>query len=264
MASAQVKSAILIAGLLCDSKTIVIEKSPSRDHTERMLAHLGAGIVVNGGSITVDGGELSAHEIFVPGDISSAFYFLLAGILAHGPGVRIENVGLNPTRLGGLTTLRLMGADVRIKETGTRNGESYGEIEAHHSALHRIDILPEMIPTLVDEVPALALAATQADGKTIICGARELRFKESDRLHTIAVELNRLGAAVIEREDGLEIDGPTPLRGTTVQSYHDHRLVMTLAIAGLIARGETLIRDADSVDVSYPEFFSTLNTLTAI
>jgi len=263
VASAQVKSAILIAGLLCEGATTVVEKTPSRDHTERMLRYLDAGIAVDDGSITVSGGDLGAKEIIIPGDISSAFYILLAAALVGGPGVRVLNVGLNPTRLGGIAVLRKMGADIRVSEGGTCNGEPYGEIEAHRSKLYAVNITPEMIPCLVDEIPALALAATQAEGKTIFSGAQELRRKESDRLKGIADGLNRMGAAIIEKNDGLEINGPTPLQGATVASDHDHRLAMTLAIAGLIAGGETVIRDADSVAVSYPGFFEALDDITA-
>ena len=261
IASAQVKSAILIAGLLCRGETTVIEKTPSRDHTERMLKYLEAAITTEGRTITVEGGELPAKEIAVPGDISSAFYFLLGAILARGSSMRILGIGLNPTRLGGITALQKMGADIRISQRGSRNNEPYGEIEASSSALRGMTIPPEMIPTLIDEIPAIALVATQAEGKTIISGAKELRFKESDRLHTTATELTRMGAAIRQRDDGLEIDGPTPLRGTTVHSHRDHRLAMTLTIAGLIADGETVIEDAEAIEISYPEFFKTLETL---
>jgi len=261
VASAQVKSAILIAGLLTGGRTTVIENIPSRDHTERLLEYLGANIDINGSSCAVEDGEIRPARITVPGDISSAFYFVLAGMLANGPGVRVDRIGLNPTRTGGIDVLRRMGAEIEVSTLTTHNGEPSGDITIHRSRLSAIDISPSEIPSMVDEIPALALAATQADGKTTISGARELRYKESDRLHTVAIELNRLGAAIVEREDGLEIDGPTPLRGTTVQSHGDHRLSMTLAIAGLIASGETVIQGAETVEVSYPDFFQTLSAL---
>ncbi len=173
----------------------------------------------------------------------------------------IQNVGLNSTRSGGLAVLEAMGAEMQITETGKQNNEPSGTIEIQSSTLQAVEIGPQMIPSLVDEIPALALAATQASGTTIIYGAKELRHKESDRLATIAAELNRLGARVTEREDGLEISGPTPLCGTRVKSHNDHRIAMTLAIAGLIADGETVIEDADVVGISFPEFFATLTSL---
>jgi 3-phosphoshikimate 1-carboxyvinyltransferase len=262
VASAQVKSAILLAGLFCTETTSITERTPSRDHTERMLQYLGGRIAVDNNRISIEGSELAAADLTIPGDISSAFYFLLAGVLAGGSDVRVEQVGLNPTRLGGITALQNMGADIRIVQTGECNHEPYGRIDAYPSRLQGIKITPEMIPSLVDEVPALTLAATQAEGKTIITGAKELRFKESDRLQTVATELSRMGGSIIQREDGLEITGPSPLRGAFAKSYHDHRLAMTLGVAGLIAAGETVISHAEAIEVSYPEFFATLEKLT--
>lgn len=262
VASAQVKSAILIAGLYGSGTTVVREKSVSRDHTERMLEYLGADLTAQRGTISLKGGELRAAPLAVPGDLSSAFYFLLAGILAPDGRVRVHDVGLNPTRCGGVSVLKGMGAEMRTTETALHNNEPSGTIEVRSSALRAIEIDAQMIPLLVDEIPTIALAATQAAGTTIIRGAKELRYKESDRLATTAAELNRLGANITEREDGLEIAGPTPLHGTQVASHNDHRIAMTLAVAGLIADGETIIENADVVGVSFPEFFNILRVLT--
>ncbi|MFQ6002384.1 MAG: 3-phosphoshikimate 1-carboxyvinyltransferase [Candidatus Zixiibacteriota bacterium] len=263
VASAQVKSAILIAGLFCQGETKVEEKIPTRDHTERMLRYLGADIKTSPDVIVVKGGkELRASDIFVPGDISSAIYFILAAILLKNSWVKIENVGQNPTRMGFIEALKKMGADIRIGNVKTKNEEPYADLEARSSELKAIEVSPEMIPSMIDEIPALALAATQAKGKTIIHGAGELRFKESDRLKTMATELKKLGAWVKEKEDGLEIIGPIKLAGATCHTYGDHRLVMTLAVAGLMAQGVTLIKDAEVVAVSFPGFFERLALLT--
>jgi 3-phosphoshikimate 1-carboxyvinyltransferase len=261
IASAQVKSAILIAGLYCDKETSVIQNYQSRDHTERMLKHFGCKIKFLENKIILKGRQPEAHDILVPGDISSAVYFIVAGLLTSDSKIEISNVGLNETRVGFLKVLEKMGANITIKLTGLRNEEPYGNIKVGSSKLKAIEIGPETIPSMVDEIPLLALAATQANGTTIIRGAQELRFKESDRLNGIATQLNRLGAAVIEKPDGLQITGPTPLKGATVDSFGDHRLAMTLSIAGLIADGETIIKNAESVAISFPEFFDKLRKL---
>jgi len=261
IASAQVKSAILIAGLYCEKETSVIEKFRSRDHTEKMLKHFGCKIKFSDNEIILNGGQPEAQDIWVPGDISSAVFFIVASLLTPDSKIEISNVGLNETRVGFLKVLQKMGANITIKLTGIRNEEPYGIIKAGSSKLKAIEIGPETIPSMVDEIPLLALAATQADGTTIIRGARELRFKESDRLNGIATQLNRLGAVVTEKPDGLQIAGPTPLKGTTVDSFDDHRLAMTLAIAGLTADNETIIKNAESVAISFPEFFDKLNGL---
>ena len=263
VASAQVKSAILIAGLLCSGETILEEKITTRDHTERILTYLGADIRASGNAILLKGGkELVSKDISVPGDISSAAYLILASVLLEDSQVTIENVGLNPSRMGFIDALKRMGADIKLSNLQMQNKEPSGEIEARSSELSGIEVSPEMIPSMIDELPALALAATQAEGKTVIKGAGELRFKESDRLRNIALELNRLGAKIKEKEDGLEIDGPVKLLGTTCLSYGDHRMVMTLSMAGLIAQGQTVIQDAESVTVSFPGFFDILENLT--
>ncbi|MCP4706423.1 MAG: 3-phosphoshikimate 1-carboxyvinyltransferase [candidate division Zixibacteria bacterium] len=261
VASAQVKTALMIAGLLCDGTTTIIEKYQSRDHTERMFKYLGAKILTSFPKIEIKGGELRPTDIFVPGDISSAIFFIVAALLVKNSNITLNKVGLNPTRLGSLTALKKMGADISIISDKTRNEEPLGSIKVSSSKLNAINITAKDIPSMIDEIPILALAATQAKGKTIISGAEELRFKESDRLKAITDDLKRLGASIVEKPDGLEIDGPTQLVGTEVESFGDHRLAMTMAIAGLIANGETKIYNFESVNISFPEFIKNLNLL---
>ncbi|UCD16195.1 MAG: 3-phosphoshikimate 1-carboxyvinyltransferase [Candidatus Zixiibacteriota bacterium] len=264
VASAQVKSAVLIAALYCADSTTVFEEFPTRDHTERMLDYFGADITLSQNEITVAGSDLKPREIFVPGDISSAVYFVAAGILLPDSRIEIKNVGLNETRTGALDVLMEMGANVEIAKTGIRNGEPVGDIIAGYSRLRAVQIGLERIPSLVDEIPILALVATQAEGTTVISGAGELRFKESDRLAGIASQLRLMGASIRESPDGLEIDGKFPLSGAAVESFADHRLAMTLSIAGLIADGETVVRNAESVTISFPEFYDMLKLIGGI
>ncbi len=261
VASAQVKTAIMIAGLLCNGTTTIIEKYQSRDHTERMFKYLGADISAAFPKIEIRGGQLTSAEIFIPGDISSAIFFVVAALLVKNSNIKLKNVGLNPTRTGCLTALKKMGANINIIPDETRNEEPLGTIEVSSSKLNAINISAGDIPSMIDEIPILALAATQAEGKTIISGAEELRFKESDRLKAITDGLKRLGASIIEKPDGLEIDGPTPLIGTETESFGDHRLAMTMAIAGLIAEGETKINNFEAVNISFPEFINNLQML---
>ncbi|HHI03153.1 MAG TPA: 3-phosphoshikimate 1-carboxyvinyltransferase [candidate division Zixibacteria bacterium] len=261
VASAQVKTALMIAGLLCDGTTTIIEKYQSRDHSERMFRYLGAEISGTFPRIEIKGERLLSSDIFVPGDISSTMFFVVAGLLVGDSEISLNNVGLNPTRTGCLTALKQMGADISVIPDKSRNEEPLGTIKVSSSRLKAIKIGAEDIPSMIDEIPILALAATQAEGKTIITGAEELRFKESDRLKTITIGLRRMGAAIVEKPDGLEIDGPTPLRGAEVDSFGDHRLAMTMAIAGLIAEGRTTISGFESVNISFPQFFDKLTRL---
>jgi 3-phosphoshikimate 1-carboxyvinyltransferase len=262
VASAQVKSAILLAGLFCEGKTIIHEKYPSRDHTEIMLKYLDADINSSSGIITLEGGKLFAGDIYIPGDISSAMFFIITAVLVRDSQITIKNVGLNPSRTGCIEVLKLMGAQIEVSENKIKNGELYGDIKASYSKLKGITITPDMIPPMVDEIPILALAATQAEGKTKITGAEDLRYKECDRLHAIATELKRLGAHIKENPDGLEIEGPVQLNGANVKTYDDHRMVMTMAVAGLISKGETTIENIDAVKISFPDFFTKLDEIT--
>ena len=257
VASAQVKTAILLAGLQADGTTTVVEPEPSRDHTERLLPAFGAALTVSGTALTVTRTDLRAFSMTAPGDVSSAAFLVVAALLVPDAHVRIDGVLLNPRRTAFLDVLRAMGADVT---TGVEiaTPEPTGWIEARSSRLHGVAIPASVVPALIDEVPALAAAATQAEGTTTVSGAAELRVKESDRIAALVEGLGRMGAAVEERPDGFAMHGGRPLHGATVDSHGDHRIAMALAVTALAADGETRIEDAACVDVSFPEFFGLL------
>lgn len=262
VASAQVKSAILFAGLRASGKTIVSEPAISRDHTERMFEQFGVSIETNGNTVTIEGGQtLQASSVKVPGDISSAAFFLAAAAMVANSCVEIVEVGLNPTRTGIIEVLRQMGAAIDVHEETGGRGESYGTIKVSKATLHGIEISGEIIPTLIDELPIIALLATQAEGTTIIKDAAELRVKETDRIAAVTTELKKLGASIEATPDGMIIHGPTPLKGTSMNSYGDHRLGMMAAIASLVADGEVIIEDPACIAVSYPNFFEHLTAL---
>ncbi len=262
--SAQVKSAILLAGLYAEGKTIVTESAPSRDHSERMLAAMGADMEIDGLTIGISGGrELGPIDIDVPGDISSAAYPIVAALLVEGSEIEVIGVGTNPTRSGFLDVLEAMGANIEVGDRALSGGEERSDIKVRSSALKAVSIEGEIIPRLIDEVPILAVAATQAEGETIIRGASELRVKESDRIAALAVELAKMGAVVEELTDGLIIKGPVALRGAEVDSHGDHRIAMSLAVAGLVAEGETIVKSAECIDISYPGFAETLSKLAS-
>lgn len=263
VASAQVKSCVLLAGLFAEGVTTVRERFATRDHTERLLAYLGADVRRLDGRVSLRGGvPLEARPIAVPGDISSAAFFAVAAAIVPGSEIVIRNVGLNESRAGVLAVLARSGASVAVEPDAEVAGEPAGTVRvAATGRFSAFEIGAAEVPFLVDEIPVLAVAATQAEGTTTISGAQELRVKESDRLHAMAVNLRAMGAAVEERPDGLVIDGPTRLRGTVVRADGDHRVAMALAIAGLVAEGETVIEDADCVAVSYPSFFEDLDRL---
>ncbi len=264
MASAQVKSAILLAGLYADECTIVLEPAQSRDHTERMLAAFGAEVTVDGLQISVVGlPKLRGREIVLPGDISSAAFVLVAGLLVPDSHVTIREVLLNPTRAALLGILTRMGADIEISNRRTIGGEERGDVTARSSELTATEVGGDEIPRMLDEVPILALAATQARGRTVIRDAAELRVKESDRLATTTEMLHAFGAQVEERPDGLIIEGPTRLSGATVTSHGDHRIAMTAAIAGLLADGQSTILDAACIETSFPGFGDALRQVGA-
>ena len=259
MASAQVKSCILLAGMQAGGITSVTEPVRSRDHTERMLRARGVNISVEGCRVSVAGpAHLSAREMTVPADISSAAFFLVAGLLVPSSRLSLPAVGVNPTRDGILEVLRAMKGQISAGETFDVSGEPAADIEVRSSALAPFTIGESLIPRLVDEIPVLVLAATQAEGVSVISGAGELRVKESDRLSVITTELNRMGARIEEKPDGLVICGPTRLSGARCSSYGDHRIAMTLAVAGLIAEGETTIENVDCVETSFPHFMDKL------
>ncbi len=261
IASAQVKSCILLAGLMADGQTTVTEPALSRDHGERMLQAFGAEININPEthSVTITGpAELHGQTVIVPGDISSAAFWLVAGAIVPGSELLIENVGVNPTRTGVLEALSMMGANVELENQRIVAGEPVADLRVRSSSLKGCTIAGDLIPRLIDEIPILAVAAVFAQGKTVIRDAGELRVKESDRISAMATQLNQMGARVTELPDGLEIIGDTPLTGTDVDSHTDHRIAMSLAIAALNATGTTTIHGAEAVAISYPDFISTL------
>lgn len=263
VASAQVKSAVLLAGLLAAGTTTVVEPVPTRDHTERMLAQFGVPVRREGSRITVTGGELpSACDFMVPGDISSAAFWLVAAAAQPGAHLRVRNLGLNPTRTGILAVLLRMGARIREQHESTGAGEAYGIVEISGCGLKGTTIGGKEIPNVIDELPVLAVAGALATGTTVIRDAGELRVKESDRLAVVAGHLRAMGADVTEFADGMEIRGGLPLHGATLASHGDHRIAMAFAIAGLFADGETVIEDTDCVETSYPGFAEQLRALS--
>lgn len=265
IASAQVKSAILLAGLYCKGRTSVREPYKSRDHTERMLHQFGAHIEVERLAVSVTGpATLRAHEIVVPGDISSAAFLLAAAALVPGSELLIHDVGLNPTRTGFLSVLSRMGAHISGTDVADDGlNEPSGNLSVRGTEqLRAFRIGPEDIPALIDEVPILAVVALRAEGTSVIEGARELRVKETDRLSAVVKNLSALGARVREMPDGLVIDGPQRLRGGAVDSFGDHRIAMAMAVAGLIADGPVTISDTDCVATSFPGFFEVVRKVT--
>ena len=254
VASAQVKSALLLAGLYAEGPTSVTEPAPTRDHTERMLAAFGVPVQVAGPRVTVAPVErLEACRIEVPGDISSAAFFLVAGALAARQGLIIRRVGLNPTRTGVIDILRLMGADIRVHPAGQAGREPVADIEVYASDLHGIHIPEALVPLAIDEFPVLFIAAAAAEGETVLSGAAELRVKESDRIAVMAEGLAGLGVETEVYPDGLRIRGG-PLSGGTIDSHGDHRIAMAFAVASLRAEGELLIQDVANVGTSFPDF----------
>ena len=262
MKSAQVKSGVLLGGLLASGTTTVIETTKTRDHTENMLEAFGGEINVDGNTITLQGKQaLTGTEIEVPGDISSAAFLIVGALLVPESHITIKNVGLNPTRTGLLDVLKQMGADLVIEETKRVGGEVIGDITVKHSELQSVEVDGDVIPRMIDEFPILALLATQAKGKTIIRDAEELRHKETDRITAVVDILNTLGASVEGTADGMIIEGETPLIGGQVDSDGDHRLGMMNAIASLICRDEVILTNPDVINISYPTFFDDLNKL---
>lgn len=262
VASAQVKSAILLAGLGAQGVTSVTEPHISRDHTERMLQAFGVQVKRDGTKVSIEGGQqLKGANIHVPGDISSAAFFLVGGAITPNSKLTLKNVGINPTRTGIIDALTKMGAKLEIEQYDTDAAEPAANLIIETSKLKGIEIGGDMIPRLIDEIPIIALAATQAEGITIIKDAHELKVKETNRIDTVVEELTKLGARIEATNDGMIIYGKTSLKGNTVNSHGDHRIGMMLAVAGCIAEGETLIQDAEAVGVSYPRFFEEIEKL---
>lgn len=255
IASAQVKSAILLAGLYANGTTKVIEPYLSRNHTELMLSYMGANIQTNQTSTIIQRSQLEPKTIEIPGDISSAAYFIAAGLIIPNSKIILKNVGLNPTRTGIIDVVKSMGGNIEILDQQLISNELVGDIEIKTSELQACEISGELIPRLIDEIPIIAVLATQAKGTTIIKDAQDLRNKESDRIKAVVTELKKLGANIEETIDGMVINGKTPLiGGVEVATYHDHRLAMSLYVAGLICKKEILIKEFDWVNISFPEF----------
>ena len=261
VASAQVKSAILIAGLFAKGETAVRQESPSRDHTERMMQAMGADLKADGPTITLRASELSSIDVRVPGDISAAAPWLVAACCHPDARIRLPGVGINPTRSGVLDVLRSMGARIKVENVREEEGEPLADLVAESSDLTATEIGGDLIPRVIDEIPALALAACFATGSTVIRDAAELRVKESDRIRATAVGLSALGARVEETQDGMVIHGGRSLEGAECDSFGDHRIAMAMGVAGLLARGETTVTGAEAADVSYPGFWDTLHQL---
>ncbi|MCL7745922.1 3-phosphoshikimate 1-carboxyvinyltransferase [Halalkalibacter alkaliphilus] len=262
VASAQVKSAILLAGLQSEGVTSVTEPALSRDHTERMLEAYGVHVKRDGLTVSVEGGQtLKAQHIVVPGDISSAAFFLVAAAIVPNSNITIEGVGMNPTRSGIVDVLEQMGASMTVQNERVVGGEPIADITISTSSLKGIEIGGDLIPRLIDEIPVIAVLATQAEGKTVIRDAEELKVKETNRIDTVVSELTKLGAKIQATDDGMIIEGPSSLNGASVSSFGDHRIGMALAVAGLITDGDVEISRSDSIAVSYPNFFDHIKQL---
>ena len=265
VASAQVKSCLLLAGLYAEGLTEIREPYPTRDHTERMLQNFGAILEKDGLKICVSGrARLQAQTVFLPGDLSSAAFFIAAAVLVRDSELRIKKVGINPIRKAFLSLLSEMGADLNIMNFTSVNDEFMADIVVRHSQLRGVNMGGVEISQIIDEIPILAILSTQAEGITEIRDAAELRKKESDRLHALAFNLIKMGAKIEEKEDGLIIQGPTKLKGAEIESFDDHRIAMSFAIAGLIADNETKIKNAECVTVSFPGFFEQLQEVTVV
>ncbi|WP_137789487.1 3-phosphoshikimate 1-carboxyvinyltransferase [Bacillus sp. E(2018)] len=263
IASAQVKSAIILAGLDGEGTTSVEEPFKSRDHTERMLKAFGVEVESDDLTVSVAGGQkLKGTHIEVPGDISSAAFFLVAGAIVPNSEISLKKVGLNPTRTGILDVLKNMGADITYQNINEEASEPFGDLVIKSSDLKGTVIQGDLIPRLIDEIPIIALAATQAEGRTIIKDAHELRVKETDRIETVVNELKKMGATIEATEDGMIIQGRSSLRGASVQSYGDHRIGMMLSVAACIAEGETTLTNSEAIAVSYPSFFEQMEILS--
>ena len=263
VASAQVKSAILLAGLFARGQTTVREKIKTRDHLERMLQYFGQEISLEEKAVKIRGkNEIEGGEVAVPGDISSAAFLITAAVLIPRSRLIVRQVNFNPTRTGFIKKLVQMGARLSVLNLREEYNEEVADLKVRSSELKSVEITAEEVPSLVDEIPLIALLATQAEGVTRIRGAKELRYKECDRLHALYLNLRKMGAKIEEQEDGLIIEGPTRLKGAEVQSFNDHRLAMTLIIAALIAEGEMSVDNLDCIQISYPEFWQHLKALS--
>lgn len=262
VASAQLKSCLLLAGLRADGATVIKQPDISRDHTERMLAGMGADIQTNGLNVTVSESSLTAADVEVPGDVSSAAFWIVAGSAHPDADITLSNVGVNPTRTGIFDVLRAMGANIELLNQRTVAGEPVADLRVRSSALKGVDIDGDVVPLMIDEIPVIAVAAAMADGTTRITDAAELRVKETDRIAATAAWLDATGVRHEVAEDGLTIHGAGRLQPAVADSFDDHRIAMALAIAGLVSEGTISIERAESVDISYPSFWRDLDILS--
>jgi len=263
VASAQVKSCVLLAGLYADGVTSVTEPVISRNHTELMLKGFGADIKSEGLTASIVGGpKLIGQKITVPGDISSAAYFIVAGLICPNADLLIKNVNTNPTRAGIIQVAKNMGGNIELLNERIVSGEPVADIHVSSSDLHGCEVSGEIIPTLIDELPVIAVMAACANGTTVIKDAAELKVKESDRIATVTENLKNMGCDITPTEDGMIIVGGNPLHGALISTYKDHRIAMSFAIAGLVADGETSFDDEGCCVISYPDFFETLKALS--
>ena len=261
VASAQVKSALIFAALQAEGESTIIEKEKTRDHTEDMIRQFGGEIQVDGKTIRIQGGQVfQGQEVIIPGDISSAAFWLVAGLILSDSVIKIENVGINQTRTGILDVIQEMGGDLTMEDRDEKAVSA--SLTVKTSSLKGIRIDGELIPRLIDELPIIALLATQANGQTVIADAEELRVKETDRIQVVADSLNAMGANVVPTEDGMIITGPTPLHGADLETFGDHRIGMMAAIAALlVSEGNVMLDRAEAINTSYPSFFEDLETL---
>jgi 3-phosphoshikimate 1-carboxyvinyltransferase len=263
VASAQVKSAILLAGLQAEGVTSVTEPHLSRDHTERMMQAFGVSVVRDGLTVSVEGGQkLTGRAISVPGDISSAAFLIAAVMVVPGSSLLIENVGINPSRTGIIDVVKAMGGSLELQNERIVNEEPVADLLVTHSQLHGIEISGDIIPRLIDEIPVIAVMATQAIGQTVIRDAEELKVKETDRIATVVSQLSKFGGRVTPTDDGMIIEGQTALTGAIIDSMGDHRIGMAMAIAGLAATGETGIENEEAINVSFPGFEELLKNIS--
>ena len=262
IASAQVKSAILLAGLYADGTTEIVEPGPARDHTERMLTSMGANIQTHGNVISVSAsGTLKPMNMTVPGDISSAAFLIVAGCIVPDSDITLTNINLNPTRIGILDVLLEMSADITVTETGLEAGEPVGTLRIRTSALKGIEVGGEVVVRMIDEFPVFMVAALMAEGETLVRDAKELRVKETDRIAVMATELRKMGAEIEEREDGFRIIGAQKLVAAEVNGHDDHRIAMSMTIAGLVAQGTTIVHEIRCAGDSFPGFPGTIQAL---
>jgi 3-phosphoshikimate 1-carboxyvinyltransferase len=265
IASAQVKSCLLLAGLFAEGPTTIHEPGPTRDHTERMLQAMGVSLQMDGPTVTLvpQPAPLNPLTLQVPGDMSSAAFLVVAGAIVPNARIMVEDAGSNPTRTGLLDVLQAMNARIDIEEQGMSGGEPLIDLSVRPSPLQASQVNGPLVVRMIDEFPIFAVAATQAEGETVVHDAEELRVKETDRIAAVAAELRKMGAEIEERSDGFVVRGPARLHGATVNSHGDHRLAMALAVAGLVAEGETTIEGAEVISDSFPGFVETLQELGA-